>query len=178
MPRAFFKRYLPSPASLARQRGLGILGSAVADPELWHLNRRSVSAAFAVGLFLAFPSQMLRAALAAIVVRCNLPLAVALVWITNPLTIPPMFFFTYKIGTWILGIPPQVSSIELSLDWLVAQAGRVWKPLLTGSVLCGAVAGTIGYFASGWLWRRQVIQRWERRRALRRLRAQGTETSD
>ena len=175
MPRAFFKRHLPSPASLAGRGGLGILGSAIADPELWHLNRRSVSSAFAVGLFLAFlpfPSQMLLAAAAAIVLRCNLPLSVALVWITNPLTIPPMFYFTYKLGTLILGVPPRVEGIELSLEWLVAQAGLVWKPLLVGSLLCGVAAGGTGYFVSGWLWRRQVIQRWERRRALRRLRAQ------
>ncbi|MEE4302138.1 MAG: DUF2062 domain-containing protein [Pseudomonadales bacterium] len=178
MPRAFFKRYLPSPASLARRGGLRILGSAVADPELWHLNRRSVSTAFAVGLFLAFfpfPSQMLLAAAAAVVIRCNLPLSVALVWITNPVTIPPLFWFTYKLGTLLLGVPPRVEGIELSLEWFVTQAGLVWKPLLVGSLLCGAVASATGYVLSNWLWRRQVIQRWERRRALRRLRAPGTD---
>lgn len=178
MPRTFFKRYLPSPASLAGRGGLGILGSAIADPELWHLNRRSVSAAFGVGLFFAFfpfPSQMLLAAAAAVVLRCNLPLSAALVWITNPVTIPPIFWFTYKLGTLLLGVPPRVEGIELSLEWVVTQAGLVWKPLLVGSLLCGAVASAIGYFVSGWLWRRQVIQRWERRRALRRLRTQSSD---
>ena len=181
MPRAFFKRYLPTPAALARQRSLGILGKSIADPELWHLNRRSVSAAFAVGLFLAFfpfPAQMILAAVAAVLIRCNLPLSVALVWITNPVTIPPMFFFTYKVGTWLLGVPERVTGIELSLDWLVTQAGLVWQPLLVGSLLCGTIAGTIGYFVSGWVWRRQVIQRWERRRALRRLRADAPSAGD
>lgn len=173
MPRTFIKRYLPSPTSLARQRSLGILGSAISDPELWHLNRRSVSTACAVGLFLAFfpfPTQMLLAAATAVVLRCNLPLSVALVWITNPITIPPMFYFTYRVGAWLLDMPAQVEGIELSIDWLVTQAGRVWKPLLLGCLLCGCIAGSTGYFLSAWLWRRQVIQRWERRRALRRLR--------
>lgn len=113
---------------------------------------------------------MLLAAATAVVIRCNLPLSVALVWITNPITIPPMFYFTYQVGARLLDVPAQVDGIELSLDWLVTQAGHVWKPLLLGSLLCGVIAATAGYFLSLWLWRRQVIQRWERRRALRRLR--------
>jgi len=56
----------------------------------------------AVGLFCAFvplPIQMLLAAAAAIIFRVNLPISVGLVWITNPVTIPPMFYFCYKVGT-------------------------------------------------------------------------------
>lgn len=174
MPRAFLKRHLPSPARLAERRALGIFGRRLADPELWHLNRRSASSAIGVGLFFAFfplPLQMVFAAGAAIALRCNLPLSVVTVWITNPLTIPPLFFFTYKVGTWILGEPPRVDHIDLSWDWLVSEAGVIWQPLLVGSLLCGVLAGLTGWLTTAWVWRRQVIQRWERRRALRRLRA-------
>lgn len=63
----------------------------IADPGLWQLTRRSVANAFSVGLFCAMlpiPCQMVAAALGARLTRCNLALAVGLVWITNPLTMP------------------------------------------------------------------------------------------
>ena len=91
MPRKTLKMMMPEPAKLRRSGQLAILGDWVFEPNLWHINRYSVSMAFFVGLSLAFvpvPGQMLIAALAAVVLRCNLPLSVGLVWITNPLTAP------------------------------------------------------------------------------------------
>ncbi|WP_159217560.1 DUF2062 domain-containing protein, partial [Klebsiella pneumoniae] len=80
------------------------------NPNLWCLNRRSAAGAFAVGLFMAFvplPSQMIMAAGLAIVLGVNLPLSIALVWITNPITMPVIFYFTYKLGAWLMGTPAQ-----------------------------------------------------------------------
>ena len=101
MPRKFLKRYLPSASEVRSRRSLRILGELLHDPNVWHLTRRSVSTAVAVGVFSAFvpvPFQMPLAAVLAIALRCNLPLAVALVWISNPMTMPAIFFFTYTVG--------------------------------------------------------------------------------
>ena len=68
---------------------------------MWHINRRSVSTAIFIGLFCAFiplPSQMLLAALIAIWLKVNLPLSVALVWVSTLITMGPMFYFAYKLG--------------------------------------------------------------------------------
>jgi uncharacterized protein (DUF2062 family) len=179
MPRKFLKRYLPSPADLTAQRSLGMFGRRLADPDLWHLNRRSVSTAAAVGLFLAFfpvPGQMIFAVLAALRLRCNLPLSFALVWITNPLTMPPILFFAYKLGAWVLDIPPTVDAFALSWDWLVARVDALWAPLLVGSLICAVTASALGWSVVQLVWRVSVVQRWEKRRTLRRLRAARPET--
>lgn len=178
MPRKFLKKYLPSPAQVAGQRSLGMFGKRLADSDLWHLNRRSVSTAVAVGLFLAFfpfPGQMIVAALVAMRARCNLPLSVTLVWISNPVTIPPIFFSTYKLGTWILQVPPQVERVDLSWAWFVLRLEAIWLPLLVGSLVCAVIASLLGWLSVQALWRISVVQRWERRRTLRRLRSEGAE---
>ncbi|WP_132491974.1 DUF2062 domain-containing protein [Pseudomonas aeruginosa] len=75
MPRRLFKRYMPDPESIRSQKSLRFLGKLTHDPNLWHLNRHSVSRAMAAGLFAAFipmPMQMLLAAGLAVWIRSNL----------------------------------------------------------------------------------------------------------
>ena len=89
------RKLIPSRNKLREFSALRPVAHLLNHPELWHLNRRGVSGAAFVGLFSAFipvPSQMLLAAIIAIYVRVNLPISVALVWITNPITIPPMIY--------------------------------------------------------------------------------------
>lgn len=86
MPRKFIKRFMPDHDVIKRQKALRVFGNVLYNPNLWCLNRRSAAGAFAVGLFMAFvplPSQMIMAAGLAIVLGVNLPLSIALVWITN-----------------------------------------------------------------------------------------------
>ena len=54
MPRRLFKRYMPDPEQIRNHRSLRFLGKLLHEPNLWHLNRRSVSRAMAMGLFAAF----------------------------------------------------------------------------------------------------------------------------
>lgn len=108
MPRKLFKKYMPNEEKLKRHKHLSWLGSHIHDPNLWHLTRKSVARAFFVGLFCAFlpiPLQMLVAAFMAIFLRSNLPISIGLVWITNPLTMPPIFYFTYRVGDFLIGDP-------------------------------------------------------------------------
>jgi len=147
-----------------------MLGDWIHDPNLWHLNRYSVSVGAFVGLFFAFipiPVQMLLAALAAIKLRCNLPMSVGLVWITNPLTIPPIFYTTYTFGSYLLDTPPVDFSIELSWDWFLSEFKHIWQPLLLGSFVTGLFFGTLGYFSMQMWWRWHVSQQWKQRRMRR-----------
>lgn len=169
MPKHLIRKYAPDHEVIRNHKHLRIFGDLLHDPNLWHLNRRSVSGAFAVGLFWAFipmPLQMVAAAATAIPMRVNLPISVALVWITNPLTIPPVFYFTYLVGTWILGTPPSTKGFELSFEYLSESMAAIWQPLYLGSFICGLLAAIIGYCAMRGLWRLYVIRHLKRRRGV------------
>lgn len=107
---------------------------------------------------------MVTAAISAILFRANLPISVALVWISNPLTMPPIFYFNYVIGTMILGQEADESiQFELSWDWLLNTLGDLWLPLYLGSAVVGLVLGLIAYFAIHIFWRHHVYQSWKSR---------------
>lgn len=171
MPRHLIKRYTPDPAALRKHKYLKHLGILLHDENLWHLNRHSVSGGVASGLFWAMiplPIQMIAAAFSAIVFRINLPISVALVWLTNPLTIPPVFYFNYTIGTWLLGEPADIGEFQLSLEWISAEIGIIWQPLYFGSLVVGLALALTGYAAMRLFWRWNVIKRYQDRRKRRR----------
>jgi len=168
MPKKFFRRYLPSHSDLKRQTSLRLaLGDLLHDPNLWHLNRRSVSGGFAIGLFLAWiplPVQMPLAGLAALYFRVNLPLSVVLVWVSNPLTWGPMFWFAWKVGSVLLGIEHVPQQFEATLEWFTTGLARIWLPLTVGSLLLGALSSLGGYLLCRVAWRYHVIRHLWRRR--------------
>src|SRR3989442_1390310 len=78
MPRKFFRKYLPSRESVRQNRFVARFGSLLRHPNLWHLNRRSVSGGVAAGMFAGLvpgsnPVQFAVAALLAVAFRVNLP---------------------------------------------------------------------------------------------------------
>lgn len=147
-----------------------VFGTLLHDPNLLHLNRRSVSMAFFVGLLMAFvplPTQMVMAAAIAILVRCNLPIAVGLVWVTNPITMPPIFYFAYKVGTWILNTPVRDFHFELSWEWLGTELNAIWEPFLLGCAVSGLTFGALGYITIRLLWRLHIVNALKERKRKR-----------
>jgi uncharacterized protein len=173
MPKKLLRRYLPDSRTIRESRALRPVRRWLHEPDLWHLNRRSVSGAVFIGLFCAFlpiPFQMLPAALLALAARCNLPLSIALVWVSNPLTMGPMVYFAYRLGAWLLDRRIEVASIHLSWEWLGAHIGDIGWPLLVGSLVSGWVVGLTGLVVVRVTWRLHVISRWRVRLEKRRLR--------
>ncbi len=168
MPRRIIKKYMPNPKVVRKHKFIKLFGSLLHDANLWHLNRRSVSGAFAVGLFAAFipvPAQMLLAAAIAIVVRVNLPIAVGLVWITNPVTIPFILFLAFKIGNLFTGSPVTPTELEFTFESLQNGLGDVWVPVLIGCIILAIGCAITGYLLIHLVWRIKVIQAWNERRA-------------
>lgn len=169
MPKRIFRKYLPTPERIRQTKSLSFLGEVLSDPNLWHINRRSLAGAAFIGIFsglLPIPLQMGLAALLAVRFHCNLPLSIMLVWISNPVTYVPIFYFTYRIGAWLLGMPPH-SGEGITVAWFVEQLIPLW----VGSILCAFGFGGLAYMAVKVSWRLAVIRSWNLR-AHRRARAQ------
>ncbi|HCS89551.1 MAG: DUF2062 domain-containing protein [Thiohalocapsa sp. PB-PSB1] len=166
MVKRWLKGIMPEPRRILNNKHLRVFGSLLQDPNLWHLNRRSASGAFAVGLFMMFMpplGQMFMAAAAAIKFRVNLPISVSLIWLSNPLTIPPMFYLAYVIGALLLGQPVRAFEPEFWLDW--HNWLGVVGPVLLGSLICASVCSAAGYYSIQMLWRRSLRRQIEHRRA-------------
>jgi len=170
MPRKLIRRFLPDHHKVRQHQRLRHFGELLHDPNIWHLNRRSVSWGSAVGIFFAFfpfLGQTLLAAASAIALRANLPLAVLGVWITNPFTAAPIFYGAYLVGNWILGSPAEDVGGSYSTDWFLDQLGVIWQPFLLGCLVSGLFSAVAGFFLIRLLWRWRVIDQWQKRRDLR-----------
>lgn len=182
MAKRFIKRWLPDHKTIREHQHLQRFGTRLHDPNLWHLNRRSVPGAVSVGLFAAFlplPFQMIIAAALAIAARVNLPIAVALTWVTNPFTTPPMLYFAYRVGAWMLGQPVhKIQFSEPSIDWLLTEIGAIWAPLLLGTLVCGIVAAALGNLFIRSFWRFEAVRSWKARKLRRAKAKQQQEQTD
>lgn len=154
-----------TPESLAERPALAILRPWLLDPSLYCVNRHSIAGAFAVGLalmWLPLPVQTLLASAFAIQLRVNLPLSASLVWITNPLTIPPMYYGAYQVGAQLTGYN---NLAEFSWAELLTRADLLWIPLTTGCAALALVCAVIGYTATHVIWRMHTLHKLALRRA-------------
>ena len=166
----FLRKLLPHHDALKDNRWLKPFGRWLQNPYLWHLHRRSVAGGVALGLFCGLmpgPLQMISAALLAVILRVNLPVALLATLYTNPFTIVPLYLLAYRIGKWASGSPlPDVPHAFPSLhaDGLWSWLTGLGKPLLIGLPLLGIGLSIAGYLLVRVVWRVTVVLRWRARR--------------
>jgi uncharacterized protein (DUF2062 family) len=166
MPKKIIKRMMPDHHTIKNNKYLKIFGDLLHNANLWHLNRHSVAKAFAVGLFFAFipvPFQMVLAAGVAIIVHANLPLSIALVWLTNPLTMPFIFYACYLVGTWVLGVPEQKFAFNASWQWVLDSLSTIGPAFLVGCGVLAVIFSILGYVVIQTVWRYQTLKAWKNR---------------
>ena len=114
------------------------------------------------------PLQMLVAAISAVGLKANLTLSTLLVWISNPITIGPIWYFNYWLGTVLLGEATKENlAFEMSWAWIGHTFVAIWQPLMLGSLVVGISAGTLGYLLVQLVWQIQVRLSWRSRQRRR-----------
>jgi uncharacterized protein (DUF2062 family) len=102
------------------------------------------------------PFQMLPSGITAYLLRFNVPAAITVVWITNPVTWPIILYWQYRLGAWLLRQNP---SAGVPADSLLDLAAGVPGPLLLGCAVTGLVCAALAYSLINALWG-VVAERW------------------
>jgi uncharacterized protein (DUF2062 family) len=166
VPPKFLRKYQPALDAIRDHPLCVRYASWLRHPRLWHLNRRSVPGAVAIGLFAGLvpgPLQMLAALLLAVPLRKNIPVALLTTVYTNPLTIVPLYVLAYAYGHFLMGTSaPDVRIDPLNMEW--SELIALGKPLALGLLALALTLAAIGYAVVEIAWRLHVVRAWRRRR--------------
>ena len=134
------------------------------------VNRRMITRGVAVGLFWGFipmPMQMLAVMATIPFLRFNVPIAISMVWLSNPFTMPPMYYMEYLTGNFILG-REGIEDIELTMSWFTENFDDILVPLYTGTAFYSTVVTGIIYVVLNRLWVNSVHSEKKERKHKRR----------
>ncbi len=183
MPRKYFRKYLPTHQSITGNRWIAWTGPWLKHHNLWHLHRRSVAGGLAIGLFAGLipgPLQIITGVGLSILFRVNLPVAALATFYTNPLTIVPLYYLAYRLGslvtfqdagdhlpaTFSMSGHTLTSWMPAMFDWMLS----LGKPLAVGLPLLALLLAAIGYVVVDSAWRLHVQWAWRCRKDQRRRR--------
>lgn len=124
----------------------------------FNINRKMITRGVAIGIFWAFipmPMQMLAVVASTLFIRFNVPIAIVMVWLSNPFTMPFMYYIEYLTGNFILG-NEKIEGTELSIEWFSSHLGDIFVPLYVGTAFYSIVFSSLTYFFLNWLWVRSV----------------------
>ena len=154
------KRYSPKQEDIS----LGWLNKHLHNADLWKWNKRTISKAFAIGLFCAFlplPLHTLLAAALAIVFSSNILLSMGLVWVNNPLTMVPIYYYTYKLGSNVIGIEID-PNFQFNLDYFMGSFASAVTAIWVGGLIVSTISAIIGYTAILAIYKYRAYQRVKR----------------
>lgn len=180
--RSLTRRLEPFVADITSHPWVRKYAPRLADPDLWHLNRRSTARAVAVGLFAGLipgPLQVVGAVLLSIGVRANFPLAAITTLYTNPFTIVPLYLVAYEYGGLFVqgaggALPAAPPVFVWSADYLTGMAqwvGSLGKPLAVGVLMLALTLSLTGWVVVRVGWRCHVVAAWRKRARRRAARA-------
>ena len=160
MPRRFFRKFALKREFFHGRWYLAPFSHLLHDINLWGIRRRTVVPAVAIGLFIGympFPGHPLIAALVALAFRVNIPVAALTTFVSNPLTMPAMYYLAHRLGRRLLGMEPTPFQFELSLEWVTESLVNNWQPMMLGCFLLGATLALVGYVTLDVVWRVTIV---------------------
>jgi len=127
---------------------------------LWSFKGDAIKPALFWGMVVSFSPlvgfQMLIVFFLALLLRANLPLIVALQWISNPFTMGPIYFADYKIGRILLELTGYKSKknplLSPDYDWAHFKFKDLLKlldtfpPMFLGGAVLGVFFGVVSVF--------------------------------
>ena len=125
--------------------------------EFLYPTRKMISRGVVLGLLIAFipmPMQMAAVLLFMPFFRFNVPIAILMVWITNPFTMPFIYVVEYYTGSFFLGT--EVTDVQMSLSWFQENIGDIFIPLYTGAIIYSVSSASLAYWAVTHFWKRSV----------------------
>lgn len=168
MPRQFFRR-LSAPYRGNQDQAAWYLRpfrALLAHPVYIAINRRSITGGLALGVLvgvLPFLGHTPVVVAAALLLRVNLPVAVIATWVANPLTYGPIFYGEYRLGSYLLGLPPMDLRLDMPWQELALALAGAWQPLWLGAVIGAPLSAGAVYLLGNAGWRLMTRSRMRRR---------------
>lgn len=125
--------------------------------EYTSVNKRMIARGIFIGLFIAMipmPFQMLAVLVFTVVGKFNVPIALIMCWITNPFTMPFIYYIEYLTGSFLLGIEPQ--EVHITLEWFETNLADIVIPLYFGALCYSIILSTSAYLAISFYWKRKL----------------------
>jgi uncharacterized protein (DUF2062 family) len=124
------------------------------------IHRRGVARGVAIGLFVALTPtvgvQTLMMLGACLLVRANFPVAFGVSWISNPITMAPLYYGYHLLGDRLFS---PIIETGLDLAGYGERAAIEAVYLALGGLLVALPLSIAGYFLTNWGWRRWVVHR-------------------
>jgi uncharacterized protein len=139
----------------------------LANPAYWSIHRTNVTRAVAIALFVAFiplPVHIVLVTVLALWLQVNLPVALATIFVSNPLTMVPQYYVCYWVGSRILGTRVDTFAFEMSWAWIHTGLLPIWKPFLLGCLVLGVGSALAGYALLGSLWHLTLVMKYHERK--------------
>ena len=176
----WFKGHVPTREQLEKSRWIKPFAKHVLRSDLWRFNRRSVPRAVALGLFVGIMiplAHFITAALLAVFVRANIPVALAATFIGFPAFLPLIIYAGEKVGSWLLRVDamtvvaPVSQTIQATeTDHLLALLTQKGPTVAFGMFVIATIMASVGYLVTSFGWRWWIGRKRAQRLAEARLR--------
>jgi uncharacterized protein len=160
MVRIFFKK-------LSSEKFSKVLDRYKINRSFFAINRRQIKKGVLIGVFFALfpiPIQIFAVIMLTFFFRFNIIVALSIVLLTNPITMPFIMAAEYRLGMWILHKEMPSGRIEFTMQWVQQHLASIVLPLYTGAFSAMIFFSILAYFIVEYLWIYSVKKAYRQRR--------------